>query len=235
MTRKRNTRASPRKIRRQRKTGATLSEQAYAELRRLILDDMLHPGEQLLEQELSARLGMSPTPLRIALARLQDEGFIAIKPRHGVRILPLSATDSREIYEVLTSLEATAAYLLAKRALPAGELAPLENALLQMEAAGEHIEAWAGADEQFHAALVALCGNRRLQQTVQLYRDQANRVRKATLRLRLHPSPGQSTRHHRALFEAIKAGDAANARVLHLSHRDGYEAALVKILQSAIF
>lgn len=216
-------------------SSTTLSEQAYSELRRLILDDELHPGEQLLEQELSTRLAMSPTPLRIALARLRDEGFIEIKPRHGIRILPLSPTDSSEIYEVLTSLEATAAYLLAKRALPAAELAPLENAMLQMEAAGERIEHWAIADEEFHAALVAMCGNRRLQQTVQLYRDQANRVRKATLRLRLHPSPGQSTRHHRALLEAIKAGEAANARMLHLSHRDGYEAALVKLLQSVVF
>lgn len=208
-----------------------MSEVAYLELRRLILGDELHPGEQLLEQELTARLAMSPTPLRIALARLQDEGFIEIKPRHGVRVLPLSVTDSREIYEILTSLEATAAYLLAKRALSHGELAPLEQAVLNMEAAGDAMDQWATADEEFHATLVTLCGNRRLQQTVQLYRDLANRVRKATLRLRLHPTPHQSTLHHRSLFDAIKAGDAVNARALHLSHRDGYEEALVKILQ----
>jgi len=217
------------------RSSETLSDRAYSQLRQLILDDELHPGEQLLEQELTERLAMSPTPLRIALARLQNEGFIAIKPRHGVRILPLSAKDSGEIYEILTSLEATAAYLLAKRALSSAELAPLENAVLQMEAAGSEIDQWAVADEQFHVALVSLCGNRRLEQTVQLYRDQANRVRKATLRLRLHPSPPQSTLHHRALFEAIKSGDAISARALHLSHRDGYEEALLKILQSTPF
>lgn len=226
---------TPAKKRKQRsKPSATLSDSAYAELKQLILDDQLHPGEQLLEQELTDRLAMSPTPLRIALARLQNEGYIEIKPRHGVKILPLSVTDSREIYEILTSLEATAAYLLAKRAPSPEELSPLEQAVLAMEAANNEIGNWAMADEQFHAALVGLCGNRRLQQTVQLYRDQANRVRKATLRLRLHPSPHQSTRHHRLLFEAIKAGDAAGARALHLSHRDGYEETLVKILQSSI-
>lgn len=212
-----------------------MSDQAYLELRRLILEDLLHPGQQLLEQELTERLAMSPTPLRIALARLQSEGFLEIKPRHGVRILPLSATDSREIYEILTSLEATAAYLLAKRSLSAQELAPLEQAVVEMEAAGDAIESWSVADERFHAALVSMCGNRRLEQTVHMYRDQANRVRKATLRLRLHPSPRQSTQHHRALFEAIRTGDAVSARALHLSHRDGYEEALLKILQSAIF
>lgn len=212
-----------------------MSDQAYLELRRLILEDLLHPGQQLLEQELTERLAMSPTPLRIALARLQSEGFLEIKPRHGVRILPLSATDSREIYEILTSLEATAAYLLAKRSLSVQELAPLEQAVVEMETAGDAIESWSVADERFHAALVSMCGNRRLEQTVHLYRDQANRVRKATLRLRLHPSPRQSTQHHRALFEAIRKGDAASARALHLSHRDGYEEALLKILQSAIF
>lgn len=220
---------------RRAKSGVTMSDLAYAKLRQLILDDTLHPGAQLLEQELAQKLSMSPTPLRIALARLQDEGFIAIKPRHGIRIQPLSVTDSREIYEILTSLEATAAYLLAKRALSAAELAPLEQAVLNMEAAGDEIERWAVADGEFHATLVGLCANSRLQQTVQLYRDQANRVRKTTLRLRLHPTPHQSTRHHRALFDAIKAGEAVNARALHLSHRDGYEEALVKILQSTIF
>lgn len=220
---------------RKTKSGQTLSDKAYGKLRRLILEDELHPGDQLLEQELARKLAMSPTPLRIALARLQDEGFIEIKPRHGIRILPLSARDSGEIYEILTSLEATAAFLLAKRGLSLAELAPLEDAVLKMEAAGDAIEPWALADEQFHAALVSLCGNRRLEQTVQLYRDQANRVRKATLRLRLHPSPGQSTEHHRTLFEAIKAGDAAGARASHLSHRDGYEEALLKILQAVVF
>ncbi len=212
-----------------------MSDQAYLELRRLILEDLLHPGQQLLEQELAERLAMSPTPLRLALARLQSEGFLEIKPRHGVRILPLSATDSGEIYEILTSLEATAAYLLAKRSLSAQELAPLEQAVIEMESAGDAIESWAAADSRFHGALVSLCGNRRLEQTVQMYRDQANRVRKATLRLRLHPSPQQSTQHHRALFEAIQKGDAISARALHLSHRDGYEEALLKILQTAIF
>lgn len=212
-----------------------MSDQAYLELRRLILEDLLHPGQQLLEQELTERLAMSSTPLRIALARLQSEGFLEIKPRHGVRILPLSATDSGEIYEILTSLEATAAYLLAKRSLSTQELAPLEQAVVEMEAAGDAIESWSVADERFHVALVSMCGNRRLEQTVHMYRDQANRVRKATLRLRLHPSPQQSTQHHRALFEAIRKGDAISARALHLSHRDGYEEALLKILQSAIF
>jgi len=230
----RKTRQPAKKRKRRSKSREPMSEIAYLELRRLILDDELHPGEQLLEQELAQKLAMSPTPLRIALARLQNEGFIAIRPRHGVRILPLSVTDSREIYEILTSLEATAAHLLARRGLSPAELAPLEQAVLKMEAAGDEMDRWATADEEFHAALVDLCGNRRLQQTVQLYRDQANRVRKATLRLRLHPTPHQSTQHHRSLFDAIKAGDAANARALHLSHRDGYEEALVKILQSPI-
>jgi DNA-binding GntR family transcriptional regulator len=68
-----------------------LAEQAYRELKRRILDNELAPGAVLLEQELASLLGMSRTPVREAMVRLEKEGAVEIRPRHGMRVLPISA------------------------------------------------------------------------------------------------------------------------------------------------
>ena len=63
-------------------------DQAYAEIRRRILDNHYAPGHHVLEQELAADLGMSRTPVREALVRLQNERFRQLIPRHGMRVVP---------------------------------------------------------------------------------------------------------------------------------------------------
>ena len=89
------------------------AERAYRALKDLILSNELPAGSQLLEQEAALRLGMSRTPVREAMIRLEQDGVVEIRPRHGMRVLPVSAADMREIYDVLTSLEATAAEMVA--------------------------------------------------------------------------------------------------------------------------
>ena len=82
---------------------------AYRVLRRRILDNEMPPNAQYLEQELANALGMSRTPVREALIRLSEERLVEIRPRHGARVLPVSVDDMREIYEMMTELEALAA------------------------------------------------------------------------------------------------------------------------------
>lgn len=207
-----------------------LVEQAYAELRRRILDNVYAPGFQALESALADELGVSRTPLREALIRLQDEGLVEVVPRHGMRVLPVSAADMKEIYEILTSLEAMAAELVAlKRPAPA-ELAALEKASRDMEKAlkKDDLDAWAEADERYHRQLIELCGNRRLAAVVYNYWDRAHRARMFTLRLR--PKPVNSTHEHLAVVEAIRRGDAVAARELHRAHRERGSRELLEIL-----
>src|SRR5690606_26297255 len=93
------------------------AQRAYRELRRRILHNEMPPNAQYLEQELADSLGMSRTPVREALIRLSDERLVEIRPRHGARILPVSVDDMREIYEMMTELEAFAVRKLARRGL----------------------------------------------------------------------------------------------------------------------
>ncbi|MGL4439803.1 MAG: GntR family transcriptional regulator [Bosea sp. (in: a-proteobacteria)] len=211
------------------------AERAYRALKALILSNQLPAGSQLLEQEAALRLGMSRTPIREAMVRLEQDGVAEIRPRHGMRVLPVSADDMREIYEVLTSLESTAAELVARRGVSTAELAQLQQAVSDMDAALaiDDLETWATADQRFHSLLVELTRNQRLQQIVTQLGEQAHRARMLTLRLR--PKPVGSNRDHAMLVAAIAARDAESAQKIHHDHRAKAGAMLVELLEKLGF
>jgi DNA-binding GntR family transcriptional regulator len=206
------------------------AEKAYRALKRLILDNEIPPGAQMLEHEAALRLGMSRTPVREAMVRLQQEGMVDIRPRHGMRVLPVSLDDMREIYDILTVLEALAARRAAERGLTARDLAGLEAAVRDMDLALERDDrdAWAEADARFHASLVAASGSRRLQHAVATVVDQSSRARRLTLHLRQKPLT--SNADHRAVVEAIKMRDPERAHDIHFRHRETNGAHLIEIL-----
>jgi DNA-binding GntR family transcriptional regulator len=210
---------------------ASLVDVAYEQVRRRILDNVWPPGHQALEQEVALALGMSRTPVREALIRLRNEGLVEVVPRHGMRVLPVSPTDMREIYEILTALECMAAELLARRQPDSKTLKPLIDATKAMDKAlkAGDLDAWAAADERFHMQLLELAGNRHLQTTVLNYWDRAHRARMVTLRLR--PKPVNSTREHMQLVERIAAGDAAGAAAVNRGHRERASRELLAIFE----
>jgi len=209
----------------------SMVDAAYAQLRRRILDNDWPPGHRALEHEVATELGMSRTPVREALMRLQNEGLVEVIPRHGMRVLPVSGNDMQEIYQILTALECMAAELLAARKPSAKELEPLVDATQAMDKAlrADDLDAWAAADERFHAQLIDLAGNRQLQATVLNYWDRAHRARMFTLRLR--PKPVNSTKEHMQMVERLRAGDAEGAARVTRAHRERARHELVTIFE----
>ena len=197
----------------------SLVDGAYQSIRRRILDNIWAPGYQALEQEIALELGMSRTPVREALIRLAKEGLVEVIPRRGMRVLPVSPTDMREIYEILTALESMAAEILATRKPGDAELKPLITATKAMEKAllKNDLDAWAAADELFHERLIVMAGNKLLSDAVMSYWDRAHRARMFTLRLR--EPPVNSTREHMALVDKLRQGDAAGAALVNREHR----------------
>jgi DNA-binding GntR family transcriptional regulator len=198
------------------------TERVYLALRRKVIDSELAPGSQILEQELAIMLGVSRTPLREALILLEREGLLEIIPRHGVRIVPMSATDMREIYQVLITLESTAAATLASQPRGGAALDELDAIYARMDTRlkADDITGWALEDERFHLKIVELAGNRRLREIVSNCGDQAHRARMFTLRLQTHPQPAQSMKEHRQIISALRKRDAAKAESLLRSHRE---------------
>ncbi len=208
----------------------SLPHQAYLEIKRRILDNELSPNVIMLEKELADLLGMSRTPVREALIRLSNEGLVEVRPRHGMRVLPLSAEDMIEIYQILTALETQAAEMVAEKGLNKEELALLNGTVDEMDSAlaVDDLEGWSQADEKFHMQLVEFSGNKRLVSAVNNYFDQSHRARCFTLRLR--PKPSNSNNDHRCVVAAIEARDPKKAAECHREHRQKSAEMLVKLL-----
>lgn len=222
------------------KSRPSLTDSAYKKIKGWILRGQILPNNQIEEQEIARRLSMSRTPVREALLRLQNESLIEIKRGSGIRVLSLSSTDMREIYQLITGLEALAVYLLAQR-LHTKEpsprtkeaLAPLYEALdaLDQAAAEGDMDAWGEADERFHRSLLQTCGNKRVAQTGTQFRDITQRAHLVAARLQTLEYKLKSVEAHRALADLILAGKADEARDLHFHQRMRGEQALVEALE----
>jgi GntR family transcriptional regulator, rspAB operon transcriptional repressor len=208
-----------------------LPQRAYQALRRAIREMSLAPGQMVLEGEAAQALGISRTPVREALVRLESEGLLRLVPRHGFAVAPLDPAGLREIYEILEGLETVAVDLAASRALP-DQLARMDRSIADQERAldADDLIAWLAADDAFHDSLLEMSGNERLRRYAQSLGDQAYRARLFTHRLR--PKPARSTEDHRAVATAIRAGDGETARALHQAHRRRARDEILGILQA---
>lgn len=206
------------------------TQHAVNVLREMIVDNRLASGSNHLESELAHMLGMSRTPIREATLILEAQGLVEVKPRHGVKILSLSSKDMAEIYDILTELECLAAELAANKRYSDEDFLVAEGAITQMEAAlaKDDREAWAVADELFHAELVRLSGSKRIINIFRMFNDQVHRARKLTLNLR--PKPTKSNEDHRNVLQAIRKGKAPTARKIHRAHRIQAKKILIEIL-----
>ena len=207
------------------------AQRALQELREMIFSGQLAAGSNHLESELATLLEMSRTPVREAVLTLESQGLLELKPRKGVRILPVSPDDMREIYDVLTELESLAAEQAARKSYEPADLEDLARAIEDMEvavAAGD-LERWAEADDRFHTELVRLGQNRRIEMIVSMMRDQVRRARATTLFMR--PMPLKSNEAHRRVYQAIEQGDADIARAAHRAHRQQAREMLVDLLE----
>jgi DNA-binding GntR family transcriptional regulator len=152
----------------------TLADQAYAELKQMIFDFALMPGDRCSESELAQRLKVSRTPLRQALQRLEREGFLQVMPKIGWQVAPLDFDTFDELYDLRVLIECHAAHRLAEaeertplKALADVWLAPPEERLADAAEVGR-------LDEQFHALLVQGSGNREM---ARVHRQITERIR----------------------------------------------------------
>lgn len=207
------------------------SQRALLELRKMIFSGELAPGSDHLESELAEQLNMSRTPVREAVLMLEGQGLLALRPRKGVRVLPLSPEDMEEIYDVLTELESLAAECAARAAHTEEDLRFLSTAINDMDVAiaNGDLDAWANADDRFHTELVRLGGNSRVNSIVNMMSDQVRRARMTTLFMR--PLPTKSNEDHRKVYDAIKNGEAQVARDTHREHRLQAQTILVELLK----
>jgi DNA-binding GntR family transcriptional regulator len=189
----------------------SLVELAVDRLRRDILSGRTDPGERLVEEQLTRRLGISRAPLREAMRLLAQQGLVEHIPRRGARVATLSDDDVRELYEVRDVLERHAI-----STMPAGpDLTGLRAALDVMRQATETDDRLelANAHRRFHTEVVRLGGNRQL---TDLYESILVRIQlymAVNMRREAETARAEDGVHrHERLFAAVGTGDAGAIR-----------------------
>ena len=213
------------------------SDTAYLSVKERILAGRLAPNALLDEGEIARELGMSRTPVREALLRLQSERMIEIARGRGIRVLPISLKDMRESYQVISGLEMVAVQLLAARNPSAADLDPLSAAIARMRQAldsGNRMD-WCAADEDFHRALLTQSGNGTLAAVGLQLRDLTSRAHIVAVRLQSEEYTRLSTENHAALVVALREGTFELAIEKHLLQRQRGEELLVGALESMNF
>lgn len=185
-------------------------EEVYAQLSAWIIDGTLQPGEALRDQDLAGQLGVSRTPVREALRRLEDEGLVETALNRWTRVAPLRAAQAAELYRVVETLEVLALRLAAP-ALTAPELDQLRDLDGQLrEALGQRDARRAvEADTAFHDLWISRSGNGELQQTVRALKRKLRRVELAYFDAAAHSEA--SLDEHAAILDALQAGDTERA------------------------
>jgi DNA-binding GntR family transcriptional regulator len=198
------------------------AEDVYGRVRGAILDGELVAGTVMSQVALADDLGVSRTPLREALRRLQSEGLVLGEPNRRVRVAPMSTADLEQLYVMRVTLEAEALKLSVPRMTPE-DMARLEGLMAEMAhyADERDYRRWNLPHHEFHRALTHHAGARVNVELAQMF-DHAERYR------RLHIGQGPSawaTTQHRDILDACKADDRSRAAGLLAGHlaRTGLE------------
>lgn len=200
-----------------------LYERVAERLRQQIFARELEPGSWIDELKLCAQWGISRTPLREALKVLAVEGLVTMKVRRGAYVTEMSRDDVAQVYHLLALLESDAAAQVATAATKP-QRAQLRELHAELEAQVHDRDAFFATNERFHMALLDMAGNRWAVQVVQDLRKMMKLSRHHSLfkQGRL----ADSLAEHRALMQALAAGDGEAARLTMQAHfRSGLEAA----------
>lgn len=187
---------------------AAATEQAVAQLRRLILQGELEPGARLQEAELAAQPGVSRTPVREALRALSSEGLVDVLPNRGARVARWSVEDLEEIYELRSMLESHAAQRAAKR-MSATQVDALTELCEQMEECARRgsrrgLLELSELDGRFHGLILEAADSCRLSTMLASVVQVPLVMRTFT---RYSPEAlARSMNHHRELAAAIRSG-----------------------------
>lgn len=203
-------------------------DRAYAYVKERILDGAYPGGELLSEGEVAEALEVSRTPVREAFLLLEAEGLMRLYPKRGALVVPVSPGEVRDLMDTRLLVERDAARRVARdaggRERVATELQELLDQQQQALDAGD-VPAFVRTDRDFHHAIVAAAGNAILTRLSDSLRDRQRRMVATTVAR----DPALMRRfldEHRAICDAIGAGDARTAGRLVEWHLDGARAGL---------
>lgn len=204
-----------------------LRDVVFQTLRRAILTGDLKPGERLMEIHLADELGVSRTPIREAIHKLELEGLVTMLPRRGAMVAEISEKGLKDVLEVRRALDTFCAELASER-IEADEKVMLKEACTAFEEAVKTHDATiiAKADVTFHDIIIKATDNERMVMMInnlaeQMYRYRFEYIKDESQHERL-------IKEHRALTDAIVSGNTEMAGKAAREHIDNQEKSILR-------
>ncbi len=208
-------------------------EQIFEGIKEMILMNTFKPGEIIPIDRMAEEFGVSPTPIREALIRLEGFGLVTLVPNKGARVAQITSNDVHNIWEMRKLLEPYAARLTANLELGA-EIDELERAVNSVLRGEADFEAYMQTDLELHQTLCSHLNNHLLQETVQ-------RVHQLSLRMRYFPEHvvqihdevmKEVSQEHLTILDALKRRDADAAETYVRAHIENGEKRALRALDS---
>ncbi|MEZ5944460.1 MAG: GntR family transcriptional regulator [Planctomycetaceae bacterium] len=195
-----------------------LRERAYTELKSRILGGQLEQAPLLSTRNLAAELGMSLSPVRSAVERLETEGLLSIGPQRGIVVSDLTTSEIVDHFEVREALETLVVRKLA-RSVSTDQVEQLRAnvALYEERAAANDLEAFIACDSEFHLLMAKFAGNADIERILRQLRDRIFRIVMRVIQhvpQRMHASVVE----HREIINRLEHGNGEQAACLMVEH-----------------
>ncbi|ORE92035.1 GntR family transcriptional regulator [Aurantimonas sp. 22II-16-19i] len=205
----------------------TFKVRVYAALKHAIanMDIYANPEETWLdERQLAERLGVSRTPIREAIAMLEQQDFVKSVPRRGIVVLKKTKREVIEMIEAWAALESMAVRLIALKASDAeiATLRPLFDEFNEAHRPSDHLSEYSKANIRFHQSIIALSGSKVLQEMTEDILLHVRGIRQMTIGL--DDRAMRSIEDHKAIIDALERRDVDLAEKLSRDHTLGLAA-----------
>lgn len=201
-----------------------LRDIVFKTLREAIITGDLQPGERLMEIKLANELGVSRTPVREAIRKLELEGLVIMTARKGAEVAPINEKDLREVLEIRSSLESLACELACKNVSdPDIRKLGLINDEINRAVEAEDIETITKKDVEFHETIYLITDNNRLIQMLHQLKEHIYRYRFEYIKDMKNKKT--IVEEHNRIIDAIAAKDAKRASLeieLHIDNQEKY-------------
>jgi len=213
-----------------------LKEKSYEIIKYNIINIIYKPGEYLEEKKLSSSLEVSRTPMREALSRLEDEGWINIYPRKGIYVAKIDETLINNVFEARKTLEISSLKLTAGR-LPQMKLELLKEKLCELSMdVGKKMEdidnkkKMEDIDEEFHNMIISFYDNFFLKKATINIMEHAKRIKMFSLDKKVKEAILKSTKEHIVLIDLLLDGKIEEVEQLLYKHLERAQRYYLKIL-----
>lgn len=207
-----------------------LRDIVFNTLRKAILKGELAPGERLMEKQLAEKMGVSRTPIREAIRKLELEGLVIMVPRKGAEVAMITEQDIKDVLEVRASLESLAVRLactkMAKEDI--NDLLKVNKAFTDA-AREKDVETVIQKDVEFHDVIYHATGNEKLIQIINNLREQIYRFRVEYIR-QMDDFSGL-VNEHEEIVNAIVERDSDVAKDIAIKHIENQEKAVIKSIR----